>query len=159
MMLFALAVLFLFLGIYSIMNSGNDPAAELANQGGAAASSSETAEPASSSAPETSAEASESESPTVDAAGVPDLCVLNAGSQSGLAKQVGDQLSGAGFKLGTPPANLATQSISENTIFYDEGNEEAAQKVAEAVPGGADVQPRPGPFTRCPGELVVIVVS
>ncbi|MFT3716704.1 MAG: LytR C-terminal domain-containing protein [Gordonia sp. (in: high G+C Gram-positive bacteria)] len=149
MVLFALAVVFLFLGLFSVFSGGDDPKDDLAKEGTATSAS----------AAPSSAAASSADKPKVDASDVPKLCVLNAGTTTGLAKEVGDKLTAAGFALGTTPSNLSTSSVTENTIFYDAGDEAAAKKVADAVPGGADTTPRPEQFTRCPGELVVVVVQ
>lgn len=152
MLLLAVAVVFLFLGINSCsasnQESAHDKLAE-AGQSAQAKDPSASAKPASSSAPKPSAA-------PVDG---PKVCVLNAGTTTGLAKKVGDALTSAGFALGTAPGNLSTASIDENTVFFGAGDEEAAKKVAAAVPGGAEASPRPDVFTKCPGELVVIVVK
>ncbi|MFT4086358.1 MAG: LytR C-terminal domain-containing protein [Gordonia sp. (in: high G+C Gram-positive bacteria)] len=160
MILFAIAVVFIFLGALSLKNSGSDPEGELKD----AARSAQTSQPASTptSAATTKAPAGSKSATTSEAADdgqVPDICVLNAGKVTGLAKEVGDTLQGAGFTLGTDPSNLATSSITENTIFYEAGQKAAAEKVAGSVPGGASAEERPAEFTKCPGELVVVVVN
>lgn len=154
MLLLAVAVVFLFLGGWSALKSDEETPAEVLAGAGQSAQASAAATSAPGSAAPTAAPSSD-----VSAADVPKLCVLNAGTISGLAKEVADELQSAGFTLGTEPGNLTTSSISENTIFYGEGEQDAAAKVADAVPGGADVVERPAAFTRCDGEIVVIVVN
>lgn len=154
MLLLAVAVVFLLLGIKSASDSGKEsPQDKLAGAGQSAQATSETsASAAPGSSPAASAE------PT-GSAGDTKICVLNAGSIAGLAGEVSEELKSGGFPIGTDPANLPTSSITENTVFYAEGDEEAAKKVAEAVPGGASAEERPAAFTRCDGEIAVIVVS
>ncbi len=155
MLLLAIAVVCLGLGIHQLTMSDEAPDAGLKAAGEsaqAAASAERSQQEAPSSTPaQTSAR-------TADTAGVPKLCVLNAGNVTGLAGEVSKTLTDAGFKVGET-ANLSTGSISENTIFFNPDQEEAAKKVAAAVPGGADLAARPAVFTRCADELAVIVVS
>lgn len=151
MLLLAIAVVCIGLGIHQLTTSGNDPDAGLK-----AAS-----ESAQASAPKTPAPStSESAAPTSAAAdpNTPELCVLNAGTITGLAGEVGKVLTADGYKVGET-SNLSSQSISENTVFYTTDQEEAAKKVATSVPGGASLSPRPDQFTRCPGAIAVVVVS
>lgn len=144
MVLFALFVLFLFLGLLSLGGGDKKDGLEEAEASKSVATS--------------TVKSSTTEKPSVDTSDVPKLCVLNNGTTTGLAKQVGDELKAAGFTLGSEPDNLSSGSVSENTIFYDEGDEAAAKKVADAL-GSADIQARPAAFTRCPGEMVVVVVD
>ncbi len=156
MLLLAVAVVALLLGIQSCSDSGKETAHDkLAEQN-------VPSETVTSSAPATqrpSGATSSSTSTTSVSASSSKVCVLNAGSISGLATEVSDELKSAGFTIGTDPANLATSSISENTVFYTDGQEEDAKKVAAAVPGGASAEERPDAFPRCEGEIAVIVVS
>lgn len=155
MLLLAVAVVFIGLGWNSAAKSDDEtPQEKLANN--PAQTTSVTSE---STAPSGTEPAGSPTSTPADAADVPKLCVLNAGSTKGLAKQVSDQLQSEGFTIGTEPGNLSTSSVTENTIFYGEGEEDAAKKVAESVPGGASLAERPATFTRCAGELVVVVVT
>lgn len=156
MILFAIAVVFIYLGWHSAATSGKDPEADLVKAG----QSAQASQPSKATSSDPSSSEAPASSSTEQADGeTPKLCVLNAGKVTGLAKEVADSLQGSGFSLGTEPSNLSTSSISENTIFYDEGGEDAAKKVADAVPGGASTEARPSSFTKCPGELVVIVVN
>ena len=152
MLLLAVAVVALMLGVKSCSDSGKETAHDkLAEQ-------SEPADPTTTgeASGETSATTTTSASGAASSARV---CVLNAGSVGGLAGEVSDQLKEAGFTIGTDPSNLATSSITENTVFYGEGQEDEAKKVAEAVPGGAAAEERPAVFPRCEGEIAVIVVT
>lgn len=154
MLLLAVAVVFIGLGWHRAATSGDDGD----NASTAAAQSTQSA-PAESTAKgngPTSAPASSSK--VADAADVGSVCVLNAGTVTGLAGKVSDSLKQSGFDV-SGAENLSTGSISENTVFYDDGNEAAAKKVADVVPGGASTDPRPAVFTRCEGELAVIVVT
>lgn len=153
MLLVAIAVVFIGLGIHQLTTSGDDPEAGLKAAGQAAQSESAANKPTES-AP---AETSESKAPA-DTANAPELCVLNAGNVTGLASEVAKTLTDSGYKV-AETANLSTASVSENTIFYTADQEDAAKKLAEAVPGGAELDPRPDAFTRCLGQLAVVVVS
>ncbi|MFW0789318.1 LytR C-terminal domain-containing protein [Gordonia sp. CPCC 205333] len=91
------------------------------------------------------------------------LCVFNAGSVSGLAREVTNDLKTKGYTLASPQ-NLTTSSFSENTVFYDTdgdaGNTKSeAEKAAKDVPGGASVEERPSSFTQCASGIPVIMVS
>jgi len=156
MLLLAIAVTCLGLGIHQLTTSGDDPDAGLkaAGQSAEAAAESTKHEAA------TTSKAPESTTSTAatPVEGVPSICVLNAGNVTGLAGEVKDELTAKGFTVSTAE-NLSTASVSENTIFYTPDQEEGAKKVAEAVPGGAELNPRPDVFTRCLGELAVVVVS
>lgn len=156
MLLLAIAVTCLGLGIHQLTTSGDDPDAGLKAAGqsaeAAAGSTKQDAPTASTTAPPTTSETA------APVEGVPPMCVLNAGNVTGLAGEVKDALTAEGFTV-TTAENLSTASVSENTIFYTPDQEEAAKKVAEAVPGGAELNPRPDVFTRCLGELAVVVVS
>ncbi|MGB3303642.1 MAG: LytR C-terminal domain-containing protein [Gordonia sp. (in: high G+C Gram-positive bacteria)] len=154
MLLLAIAVVCLGLGIHQLTLKDSAPDAGLI-----AAESSQASAEASAGSPTAAASdtATTSPSPTVDP-NATELCVLNAGSITGLAGEVGDALTSAGYKVGEK-ANLASASITENTIFYTADQEAEAKKVAESVPGGAALTARPDQFTRCPGAIAVVVVS
>ncbi|ALG83558.1 LytR C-terminal domain-containing protein [Gordonia phthalatica] len=153
MLLVAIAVVCIGLGIHQLTTSGDDPEAGLKAAGQSAQAETSEQKPAKTSATDTST----SKSPA-DAADVPELCVLNAGNVTGLAAEVAKTLTDGGYKV-AETANLSTASVSENTIFYTPDQEDAAKKVAEAVPGGAELNPRPDAFSRCLGQLAVVVVS
>ncbi|WP_440712822.1 LytR C-terminal domain-containing protein [Gordonia sp. FQ] len=155
MLLLAVAVVFIALGWHSAASSGKESGKDKLEQAGQSVASTEQAS-GTTTAP---ASTKPSDTTSTQAADVPKLCVLNAGTETGLAKKVSDDLKSKGFAIGTDPSNLSTSSVTENTIFYGEGEEAAAKKVAEAVPNGADVTVRPDNFTKCPGELVVVVVN
>lgn len=162
MLLLAVAVVFIGLGWHSAATNGQESAEDkLANAGKSVQTI--TAQPTSEKSPSakpTSAAPSKSASPSssVRAGDSLKLCVLNAGTTGGLAKKVSDELAAKGFAIGTDPANLSTSSVTENTVFYDEGDDEAAQKVADEITG-ATIEARPSAFTKCPGELAVVVVT
>ncbi|WOC12682.1 hypothetical protein MP11Mi_17730 [Gordonia sp. MP11Mi] len=155
MLLLAVAVVFIGLGWHHAATSGDDDsdlsAAQSPTTSAVAEAPESTPRGESKSAPPSSTKAA-------DAADVGTMCVLNAGTVTGLAGDVSTKLKEAGFEVSSAE-NLSTGSISENTVFYDEGHADAAKKVADAVPGGASTDPRPAVFTRCEGELVVVVVT
>lgn len=144
MLLLAVAIVFVGLGWHSAATSGDDPEKDLE----AAQTQVTTTAAPSSSATSSSASAS---------ADTPELCVFNAGSVSGLAGEVTDSLKGKGFQT-AEPSNLTTSSVTENTVFYDEGQKSAADEVAAAL-GDASVDPRPSSFTQCSDGIPVIVVT
>ena len=150
MLLLAVAVVFIFLGAREATRGDDSPADDLKAAGNSQPAATTPAEGATTSA------APSSSKPDVE--GVPSMCVLNAGTVTGLAGDVSEALKAAGFDV-SATENLQTSSISENTVFYGPGEQEAAEKVAAAVPGGASADPRPAAFTRCSGELAVIVVT
>lgn len=157
MLLLAVSVIFLFLGINSCSAAGKESAHDKLAEAGQSAQATAGSTAATTGASKTAA--ASSTAPSADVSDVPKLCVLNAGTTTGLAKEVSDKLKSAGFAIGTAPGNLSTASIDENTVFYDEGDQKAAEKVAAVVPGGAEASPRPEVFDKCPGEIVVIVVD
>ncbi|MFM9377035.1 LytR C-terminal domain-containing protein [Gordonia sp. VNK21] len=157
MLLLAVAVLFLALGIHSATKD-DDPAKEL-EQAGQSAQLTETTSAGNGGGGTAGESTSPSKTTSADAADVPELCVLNAGTVTGLAKTVSDDLESAGFSIGTDPGNLSTSSVTENTVFYNEGEQSAGEKVAQAVPGGASAEARPAAFSNCPGEIAVVVVT
>lgn len=152
MLLLAVAVVFIGLGLHAVVT--DDDPDTTATQTTAAQTPQETGSPSAASETSDAPPSTTSE----DVSDVGTMCVLNAGTVTGLAGDVSDSLKEAGFDV-SGAENLSTGSISENTVFYDEGQEAAAKKVADAVPGGASTDPRPAVFTRCEGELVVIVVT
>ncbi|MFM9376571.1 LytR C-terminal domain-containing protein [Gordonia sp. VNK21] len=91
--------------------------------------------------------------------GTPTVCVLNAGGTTGLGATVNAAMTRAGFTIAEEPTNLVTSAVVENTVFYRAGQRAEAQQVADAVPGGAQVQPRPAGFTRCGDAVAVVVLS
>lgn len=157
MLLLAVAVVFIGLGLNSALSSGDETPQERLAEVGRSAQATTTDSPTAQSTPSDTSSAPSSTS--AQAGDGPKLCVLNAGTVTGLAQEVSDELKSAGFDIGTDPGNLTTSSVTENTIFYGDGEADAAEKVAEAVPGGASTEVRPAAFTRCPGELAVVVVT
>ncbi|MFW0794179.1 LytR C-terminal domain-containing protein [Gordonia sp. CPCC 205515] len=145
MLLLAVAIVFLGLGWHSAATSGNDPEQDLENAQRQATATSVSA------APTTSASAS-------SAVASVKLCVFNAGSVTGLAGDISDDLKAKGYQMETP-GNLSTSSITENTVFYDEGQKAEAEQVAEALGGDASVDERPSSFTECSDGIPVIVVT
>lgn len=148
MLLLAIAVTCIGLGWHSAVTSGDDPEQALDRAGA--------------SAPITSAQVTSATTTSASATTVK-LCVFNAGSVSGLAREVTDDLKAKGYSLASPQ-NLQTSSFDENTVFYDTdgdvGNTKAqAQKVAKDVPGGASVEARPSSFTQCASGIPVVMVS
>lgn len=144
MLLLAVAIVFLGLGWHSAATSGDDPEKDLEN-------AQQQVTTTASAAPTTSASAS-------GAASKVKLCVFNAGSVTGLAGDVSDDLKAKGYQMDTP-GNLSTSSITENTVFYDEGQKAEAEEVATALGGDASVDERPSSFTECSDGIPVIVVT
>lgn len=154
MLLLAVAVVFIGLGWHHAVTSGDDSKPRLSDSDASTVATAPAQPDAS-----TGESSAPSSSRAVDAANVGSMCVLNAGTITGLAADVTKTLEAAGYEVAST-SNLSTASISENTIFYTEGREAAAKKVAESVPGGASVDPRPSAFSTCPDEdLAVVVVS
>lgn len=60
------------------------------------------------------------------------VAVLNGTTQTGLARNVGDEIEKAGFKLGSV-GNNADQSVPTTIVSYTAGNEPAALAVARAI--------------------------
>lgn len=141
MLLIAVAIVFVALGWHSAATSGQNP--------------DEGLEAAGSSAPKASPTAT---SPSV-AAGAARLCVINAGSITGLASEVSNDLKQKGFRTATP-TNYSGSSFTENTIFYDDPTQQAeAKKVADALGNDASVEERPSSFTMCRDGIPVVVVT
>lgn len=155
MLLFAVAVVFIGLGWHSAATSGNDPKKDLAavEQSTEAGSGAEAA--SDTSAPSESTPSSTSAAPR---ANTPRVCVFNAGTVTGLAKEVSDELEDQGFRM-AEPGNLSTSSITENTLFYEDGDKAAADRVADALAGEVSVEERPSTFTNCADGLALIVVT
>lgn len=144
MLLLAVAIVFIGLGWHRMATSGNGPEQGLTS---APAPTSASAPPTTGSAETTAASGGKSK-----------LCVYNAGSVSGLAGDVSDDLKAKGFQM-AKPGNLTSTSITENTIFYDDGQKSEAEDVATALGGDASVEARPSSFTRCADGIPVIVVT
>lgn len=144
MLLLAVAIVFLGLGWHSAATKGDNPEQDL-EAAQKQVTSTTTAAPASTSA-------------TAAAADKPELCVFNAGSITGLAGEVSKTLKEKGYTMASP-GNLSTSSITENTVFYDDGQKTQAQAVATALGDDASVDPRPSAFTECPDGIPVIVVT
>ncbi|WP_039994339.1 LytR C-terminal domain-containing protein [Gordonia otitidis] len=142
MLLLAVAVVFVGLGWHSAATSGQSPDEGLRD---AEASVATTSAPATSSA--------------TASAGDARLCVINAGSISGLASEVTDELKAKGFTT-ADPANYNGGSFTENTILYRDSSQKAeAQKVATALGSDASVEQRPTSFTMCRDGIAVVVVT
>ncbi|GAA1482199.1 hypothetical protein GCM10009624_26390 [Gordonia sinesedis] len=144
MLLFAVAVVFIGLGWHSAATADSDPEAGLE----AAARSNSATASATSASPSSSA-----------AAGSTRICVINAGSVSGLAAEVTDDLKQKGFRT-APPRNYDGGGFTENTIYYDDADQKAeADRVAEALGGDASVEERTSRFTLCRDGIPVVVVT
>ncbi|MFW0783168.1 LytR C-terminal domain-containing protein [Gordonia sp. CPCC 206044] len=145
MLLLAVAIVFIGLGWHSAATSGDDPEKDL-----------QAAQPTQTQVTTTTmsgASASAGSSATKSK-----LCVFNAGSVSGLAGEVSDELKAKGYEM-DEPGNLSTSSITENTIFYDEGQKSEAEDVAQSLGGNPSVESRPSSFTDCSDGIPVIVVT
>ena len=146
MLLFAVAIVFIGLGWRSAATADSDPEAGLE---AAARSNSATA----SAAPSATAGSSSA------ADGSTRVCVINAGSVSGLAAEVTDNLQQQGFQTASP-ANYDGGGFTENTIYYGDSSERSeAQRVAQALGGDASVEERPTRFSLCRDGIPVIVVT
>lgn len=147
MLLLSIAVVCIGLAWHEIATSGDDPEKALDKAGASSPlTSSSTAAPS-----------------TANAASSVKLCVYNAGSTAGLAREVADELTKKGFTVDSP-SNLKSAKFTENTVFYDTdgdaGNTKSeAEKVAKAVPSGASVEPRPSSFAECASGIPVIMYS
>ncbi|MBW3653884.1 MAG: LytR C-terminal domain-containing protein [Actinobacteria bacterium] len=58
--------------------------------------------------------------------------MLNGTTQTGLARNVGDEIEKAGFRLGSV-GNNADQSVPTTIVSYTGGNERAALAVAKII--------------------------
>ncbi|GAA3027110.1 LytR C-terminal domain-containing protein [Gordonia defluvii] len=105
---------------------------------------------------------SEAVADTSVAASSTKVCVVNAGSVSGLAGSVTEQLKTKGYKT-AEPANMLSSTLNENTIFYRPGTEVAAKQVATDLGGGYSVEPRPSNSLKLPacadGVLVIAITE
>ncbi|GAC70046.1 LytR C-terminal domain-containing protein [Gordonia soli] len=146
MLLLAVAVVFIGLGWHSAATGDEDPEAGLE-----AAQSRVSASTPTSSAAATSAASSENSS-------TKRLCVFNAGSVAGLAGEVTDELKAKGYRTASP-GNISSGTITENTVFYDDGDKTDADKVAGDLGDDTSVDPRPSSFTQCTDGIPVIVVT
>ncbi|MFT4043985.1 MAG: LytR C-terminal domain-containing protein [Gordonia sp. (in: high G+C Gram-positive bacteria)] len=139
MVLIAVAIIFVALGWHSAATSGSDPDSGLA---AASSSPSPTTAPAATSTANTAR-----------------VCVINAGSISGLATEVTKTLKTSGFRTASP-SNYDGGSFTENTILYDDAAQKAqAKRVAAALGGDASVEERPSAFTMCRTGIPVVVVT
>lgn len=145
MLLLAVAVVFFGLGAHRLATSG-DSDSPAPTQSAPAPT---VAQPTTS-APTTT---------TVDASSTR-VCVVNAGSVSGLAGSVTQQLKAKGYKT-AEPENMTSSSLSENTIFYRSGDEAAAKQIATELGGGYSVESRPSSSTlpSCTDGVLVIAIT
>ncbi|RPA57632.1 LytR family transcriptional regulator [Gordonia oryzae] len=147
MVLFAVAIVFVALGWHHAATSGNNPEAQL--------------QAAQSSVPSTtSAPASTSSS----AAGNARICVINAGTVTGLATEVDEELKGKGFTtIGINAQSNYDGGFSQNTIVYSSSaQKDEADKIAQALDNDYTVDSRASlgnPFSRCVGGIAVVAVQ
>ncbi|GAC57187.1 serine/threonine protein kinase PknB [Gordonia hirsuta DSM 44140 = NBRC 16056] len=148
--------------IYALLPGSDDPGSTSAASSAAAAqdvSRVSSVSPApGASAPPAASSAGPSAPSIPSESAVPSVCVFNAGPVSGLGTTTAEQLSAAGYTV-VGSGNLVTGSITENVVFYEIGDEQAAGRLAGLVPGGAVTEPKPAAFTRCPDGLAVIMVT
>lgn len=150
MLLFAVAIVFVGLGWHSAATSGNSAQDQL--------------QAAESSAPATSAAPTPSTSSTV-AQGDTKICVINAGTTSGLATEVDQQVTAKGFTtIGINSAsNYSRGGFNENSILYStQSQKELADKIDQALGGNYSVESRSAlasGFTPCQGGIAVVVVT
>ncbi|WP_246833601.1 LytR C-terminal domain-containing protein [Williamsia sp. 1138] len=152
MLLLAIAVVFIGLGWHSAATGDSDPEAGLEAAQSRQATSSSSEAPTQSS---TTTSASTSRSVDPDR---PQVCVFNAGAIGGLGQTYARQVEDLGWDTATP-ANLQSASITENTVFYSAGQQDAAEQLAEDLGGDVSVDPRPSAFDQCPRGLPLIVVT
>lgn len=163
MLLFAVAIVFIGLGWHSAATSGSGSSSDVATAG-------ETQDPTTEPSEETqpASETSESAAPTSDAdssSTKPTLCVVNAGNTDGARADLAGQLEAEGYTIkdvtipGSATNNLRGGGFEENTIFYDDGEQDAAQALAELITPTPSVEARNGRTSQCVGELVVFVVE
>lgn len=144
MLLLAVAVVFVGLGWHSAATSGKSPEEGLRDAQASIATTTST--PAASSSATTTSTNER-------------LCVINAGSISGLASEVTDDLKAKGYTT-ADPQNYNGGSFTENTILYRDSSQKAdAQKVATALGSDASVEQRPSSFTMCRDGIAVVVVT
>ncbi|QKT06128.1 LytR C-terminal domain-containing protein [Gordonia sp. X0973] len=144
MLLLAVAVVFFGLGIHHLTTSGD-------NDESAPATSAAVSAPVP--APASNTQAAPAASGKV--------CVVNAGEVSGLAGTVTRTLKEKGFTT-AEPANLQSNSLNENTIFYHPGQEAVANEVNTALGGGYSVEQRSAGQTKlpaCTGGVLVVAVN
>lgn len=158
MLLLAIAVVCIGLGWHSAATGDSDPEAGLEAAQSRQPSSSQTQQPAESQASEsTSGSTSASTSTSVDP-DRPEVCVLNAGTISGLGQTFTKKIKDLGWATDTP-ANLQSASITENTVLYSSGQQKDAEQLADDLGGEVSVDPRPSAFTECADGLPLIVVT
>lgn len=164
MLLLSVAVVFIGLGWHSAATGDSDPeaglqAAQSRQSTSVVAPSSAQQAPATgaTSAPVTTTSARPSTSVSADASR-PEVCVLNAGTVSGLGQTFTKKVQDLGWET-AEPTNLQSASITENTIFYTARQRAAAEQLAEDLGGNVSVDPRPSAFSQCPGGLPLIVVT
>lgn len=152
MLLLAIAVVFIGLGWHSAATGDSDPEAglEAAQSRQPTSSSSEAPAPS-------SATSRTSTSASVDP-DRPQVCVFNAGAIGGLGQTFAREVEDLGWDTATP-TNLQSASITENTVFYSSGQQDAAEQLADDLGGDVSVDPRPSAFDECPRGLPLIVVT
>jgi hypothetical protein len=156
MLLLAVAIIFVGLGWHSAVTTDSSPEADL-RAAAASATTSTSATPSTSASPRVGAPSASAGESSASASG-PLVCVFNAGTISGLAVQVTDELKSKGYRT-SAPGNLATSSITENTVFYTSSQRTQAQQIASDLSGGASVDVRPSAFTQCRGGIAVVVLT
>ncbi|MFT3898943.1 MAG: LytR C-terminal domain-containing protein [Gordonia sp. (in: high G+C Gram-positive bacteria)] len=157
MLLLAVAVVFFGLGIHHLVTGGgDDTAGPAASTTQAPVQSTPAAPPA---AGQPGAAGEPSAPPSTAAAKSTKVCVINAGEVKGLATTITDQLKAKGYQT-EEPGNLSSSSMTENTIFYLNGQKAAADEVAGDLGGSYSVEARPAGATKlpeCSGVLVIAV--
>jgi hypothetical protein len=143
MLLLAVAVVFFGLGAHHLATSGDSDAPA----------------PTTTASPTVAQRTTSAPTTTVDASSTR-VCVVNAGSVSGLAGSVTQELKAKGYKT-AEPANMSSSSLSENTIFYRSGDEAAAKQVATDLGGGYSVESRPSgsSLPQCTDGVLVIAIT
>lgn len=96
--------------------------------------------------------------PAVDRRGTR-IAVLNGTTQTGLARAVADQVEKARFTIAATATN-ADQAVPTTTVSYRDGNQRAAQIVAQVIGVGSDsVQPVDANSTAAADADVVVIVG
>ncbi|MBE7192215.1 MAG: LytR C-terminal domain-containing protein [Gordonia polyisoprenivorans] len=147
MVLFAVAIVFVALGWHHAATSGDNPEAQL--QAAQSSVPSTTTAPASTSS---------------SAAGNARICVINAGTVTGLATEVDEELKGKGFTtIGINAQSNYDGGFSQNTVVYSSpAQKDQADKIAQALDNDYTVDSRANlgsSFSRCVGGIAVVAVQ
>ncbi|QTI70243.1 LytR C-terminal domain-containing protein [Gordonia polyisoprenivorans] len=148
MVLFAVAIVFVALGWHHAATSGDNPEAQL--------QAAQSSVPSTTSAPASTTSSS--------ATGNARICVINAGTVTGLATEVDEELKGKGFTtIGINAQSNYDGGFSQNTVVYSSpAQKDQADKIAQALDNDYTVDSRANlgsSFSRCVGGIAVVAVQ